>query len=292
MIYEALSHDFQALVAFADAQNVSFELMFTAPSEPLCINAEFDGCQILSVISTTQVREEVEEDGRPANNSRAPTASAARKRLRENEEPQTSDVRGNPRKSMKVVQKMNEEQESQLPYNSSRSAPISSRPLAPSQPDPVDGRLQQAQPLFLASQNLSQVHMEAIAESGLGLENMNAEEFAAMLDDEGVDLFEAGGATMDVETLDSSGDVNGTELEEDQLEYTESELGPTQASSGSDKVGSQSFPYPMFLFLLYCLPSAFQTYFRRLGLCCVAIAPQNVTAITDFCIVSLFSLTI
>lgn len=66
-------------------------------------------------------------------------------------------------------------------------------------------RDQMKEPLFLPSSQLSQVDKQALKESGLGIENMNREEFMAMLDDEGEevrvfprDLHVEGDISMDV----------------------------------------------------------------------------------------------
>ena len=100
------------------------------------------------------------------------------------------------------------------------------------------------QPLFLASQ-LSSVDVDKIKESGLGIEAMNAEEFAAMLDAEGEEVnFDPSPDSVPCGNGIDEGSATGQVLEDDDLEYMDSDedstgMGPTQLDTGSshDKVG-------------------------------------------------------
>ncbi len=58
----------------------------------------------------------------------------------------------------------------------------------PSQQSQATGPSRAKEPLFLPSSQLSQVNEEAIRQSGLGIENMDREEFLAMLEDEGEEV--------------------------------------------------------------------------------------------------------
>lgn len=95
------------------------------------------------------------------------------------------------------------------------------------------------EPLFLPSTQLSQADQELIRESGLGIESMNADEFNAMMDDEGEEVEVlggdggGGGGGGDVE-MDGYGGRD--ELEEDEIEDTQ--MAPTQGGMDtSDRVG-------------------------------------------------------
>lgn len=115
------------------------------------------------------------------------------------------------------------------------------------------------EPLFLPSSQLSQVDEEAIRQSGLGIENMDKEEFLAMLEDEGEEVgvvpgyehdyehVQVGEAPMDVgeeKGVEGEGeaDIDARLPDWDELErFDEIERGETQyeASQGlrEDKVG-------------------------------------------------------
>ena len=98
---------------------------------------------------------------------------------------------------------------------------------------------EQSQPLFLASQ-LSRAEIEAIRESGLGIEDMDAEEFAAMLDGDGEEV--SAGAVRGAQSTSSAGRTDnrtesGSRSTTDEMEYDEfvedTELGPTQLEAGT-----------------------------------------------------------
>ncbi|KLO17135.1 hypothetical protein SCHPADRAFT_994599 [Schizopora paradoxa] len=231
--------EFNASVAYADGMSVLMELHLAAPSEPLCIRAATDDCEMQFMISTMQVRG-AEDEPRPsaaqqaANRVVSSSNGSVRKRGREEEET-PARRKQQIRKSMKVVEKSDG---SAANGDVSRSrASVSQRSAASAFPEPEASQ----QPLFLASQ-LSTAAVNAIRESGLGLEEMDADEFAAFMDDEGEDVDfnglpspsrdraenNAGGATD--ERMDSR---------EGSLEYAESDegrgsLGPTQLQRSPD----------------------------------------------------------
>lgn len=91
----------------------------------------------------------------------------------------------------------------------------------------------QEEPLFLPSSQLSQADQEIIRAAGLGIEDMNMDEFNAMMDDDGEDVHDGRyrGADMDV---DASGRGEGVE------DIDDTQMAPTQGSGSSERV---SGPY-------------------------------------------------
>jgi cell cycle checkpoint control protein RAD9A len=118
--------------------------------------------------------------------------------------------------------------------------------------------LRSHEPLFLPASQLSQVAVAAIRESGLGIEDMDADEFAAMMESEGVEV-ERRDAGLDPDSSQGPGQVQeagrgqvdqlaGDDDDEDDamdlggqaqrsdsfdLYYDGTQLEPTQGSSGS-----------------------------------------------------------
>lgn len=143
--------------------------------------------------------------------------------------------------------------------------PPASLPRADSPPPPAPTPSRKAEPLFLPGSQLSQAAEAAIRESGLGIEKMDADEFAAMMEDEGEE-FDIN-ARQETETSVSGGwderggesgadaDVSMQEIDEladdddgtgddqqmnaresdsfDLYEDNETQFGPTQGSVGS-----------------------------------------------------------
>ena len=213
----------QATIALADALNVPLDIRFTEPSEPLYIHADADDCQLLFIISTFQARgeEPPSDDVRstrapsvavaPPSNSRVALPSKKRERDEDNNPVEGSmrpgtaaSGRSESRKSARVVSRADSgdastSRLSQQGNAYSRGAASQSTPrprtqitvrgttnglerLQPSQRDLPPPS--QSQPLFLASQ-VSAADYAKIQSTGLGIENMDAEEFAAMLDGAG-----------------------------------------------------------------------------------------------------------
>ncbi|KAH8108884.1 Rad9-domain-containing protein [Phellopilus nigrolimitatus] len=233
--------EFNAAVTLAESLFIPIDVRFTRPPEPVYISAEGDDCTMLFVIATNQVRGEdadVQPQPRTRTNNQATHRSAsgmptARKRALED------DGHVGPARKLTVVQ-----QARNGPGTGSQHAPLQSRTdvdvrqdhdsmgMAP-EPEPFPPP-SQSQPLFLASQ-LSVADMDAIRESGLGIEDMDADEFAAMLDGEGE---EVSLNRLPQPPTTSNGNANGNSrpgsgsAQEDELEYDEldedSEMGPTQ----------------------------------------------------------------
>jgi hypothetical protein len=188
------------------------------------IYADADDCRVMAIISTLQVHgEEGTGEESRTSASRAPSASAggvaaARKRLREaGEEGERGQGRHGTaassassragsrvgiesRKSAKVLARADSnaaigssanEHDHPRPRGTT-STPRLERTQTQQQPLPPQSQSDPQQPLFLASQ-VSAADLDLIRSTGLGIEDMDAEEFAAMLD---------GGADGDGESME------------------------------------------------------------------------------------------
>ncbi|PAV20230.1 cell cycle checkpoint control rad9a [Pyrrhoderma noxium] len=213
--------EFNAAVSLGDSLSSTMDIRLTDPMDPIYITLETDDCTILFIIATNPVRGEdstrvrnpnprriVSQASSRATNPVASGVPAARKRpFEEGPEGEGSSViesslRG--RRNEEVSQSRRTEPRSSFPtsFGISKRGRQSALEEADTYQDDPNGLLgaddnrfgvpppsqsepqppSQSQSLFLSSQ-LSQVQIEAIKESGLGIENMDAEEFAAMLDD-------------------------------------------------------------------------------------------------------------
>ena len=116
-------------------------------------------------------------------------------------------------------------------------------------------------PLFLPSQTqLTAADISALSQSAqaLGMESMTADEFAAMLDDEGeeVEMAVEPSERLITETGESAATTMKEELECDELDDEEmlndSEMGPTQSEelSASDKVNFYPIIYSLQIILI------------------------------------------
>lgn len=196
--------------------SIALDLHFTEPAAPLFIDAECDSFSVesLFVISTSQP-----PGGPPLPSQTQSSASSSRKRPREADSAGRAHERRRPQKVVErtdaasLARQMRDKQ-SMLPP----SLPFI-RSNGGSQPAP------QREPLFLPSSQLSQADEQALRESGLG--DMDADEFNAMFEDEGV---EVGGGLPDDDFMmpppsfaaHPTGQANG-----DSFELVD-ELGPTQ----------------------------------------------------------------
>lgn len=251
---------FQAAVAFAESSSLPLDLHFTQPAEPLFITAEPDSCDVLFVISTFQVRGEVEaEMGKQTLNAEATMNSGRSKRPRADEGTSTTGVI---RKSVKVVERADRSHVSEA--GDSHISNVRSSSVF--RPDVSNGsRSGTAQePLFLPQSQLSFMgNADTLRESGLGIENMDEEELAAMLEDDGEEVNAGIGSQMPplpavnpnrlqhepehengdrgqdwqngVELEGQHGDMGGESLE-DSLDIVDDdmEFGPTQLPARQD----------------------------------------------------------
>ncbi|CAL1714621.1 unnamed protein product [Somion occarium] len=263
--------EFSAMMAFAEACGLSVHMQFTVPGNPLFVQPEGgEFYETLFIISLTQVITSG-NTSQASNNRSAPQRQPQpqpqrRKRPLEDDSNQSSaSVNENgdsqahrqperipirPKQPMKAIVRTNRaessarDMESPAPGGSRGSMPPPSLPASAmkrgptasqrTDPDPPPSE----QPLFLPSSQLSQLSQlsreaeEAIIQSGLGIENMDMAEFAAMLEDEGEEV----GFNVDE---DGEGGAQGEDVQmrESSLEIWETgtQLGPTQESR-SDRV--------------------------------------------------------
>ncbi|EPQ56505.1 hypothetical protein GLOTRDRAFT_115739 [Gloeophyllum trabeum ATCC 11539] len=215
--------EFNATIAFAESLALTLDLRFTDPLSPLFIDVDDESFQALFVISTSQLH------GTGGGASQA--GSQSRKRTREEDEaPAARDnTKRAPdrKKPMKVVQRtdvdgyeraVNRASSTSQPGGGSMPPPSVPRQQSPlfSQRAESPSRRDASEPLFLPASQLSQAQEQAIRDSGLGIENMNAaDQQIAFVKEEHAEL----------------------DMEEDSLSlYDESEILPTQEKSHSDKV--------------------------------------------------------
>lgn len=264
--------------------SLALNLRFTEPAAPLFVDVEEDSSESLFVVSTSQVPG-APAGGNGANStqqSRGTTASGSssqiRKRVREespernrNMAPRTpaSERRRPPMKAVQRTDAAEFARQQQHQHQSQTSqlsrAPYGSMPppsIVPRQQSQHSNGFQYSQamngsqveqerePLFLPSSQMSQADAEALRASGLDVDNMDADEFLAMMEEEGeevgVTLEEAllaprdGGGGAGVKGSDSGSE---TEPESD-LEMLD-ELGPTQSLDGNKVRG------PRFVVVFY-----------------------------------------
>ena len=177
------------------------DLRFTDPAAPLFIDIEGDATETLSVISTSQVQ------GAPTAtqtnyNGNASSNPNLKKREREQSSSQTSRIK----KSMKVVQPAGPEGLNIRSGSTSRSGsrvpgsmpPPSIIPGINSQMPLSQGHNhndassskheRKNEPLFLPSSQMSTADEELLRSTGLGIENMDEQELADMLEGEGEEV--------------------------------------------------------------------------------------------------------
>lgn len=188
------------------------DIRFTEPAAPLFIDCDGDSFDCLFVLSTSQVQ---------YGGSSQTQRSTANSRKRDRED--TAHEAPRIKKPMKVVQvaqlptpttrasiaprtqsrtattpmpppSERQEQFSQPPFaQSSRRAGAMLPPPIPSKAwntrtPPVEEFESDAEPLFLPCSQLSQAEIDVLKSTGLGIEDMNADELANMLDGEGEEV--------------------------------------------------------------------------------------------------------
>ncbi|KAF9527306.1 Rad9-domain-containing protein [Crepidotus variabilis] len=233
--------EFTATIAFADSIAQSLDLRFTDPAAPLFIDLEGDSFECMFVISTSQ-HHGAAHNGTQKSNS----TQLANNKKRERSESETPRLK----RPIKVVQPA----DLQVYNNQPRSDSRASSRIPGSMPPPsivpnrstfhavasqgFSGNSQpqistrQEEPLFLpSSSQMTAAEIEVLRATGLGIEDMDADELAEMLDGEGQEvdfsqrhLGPAGGDYMQMDEPDS------LELVED------TGLPATQSSHCVDKV--------------------------------------------------------
>ncbi|KAJ6593856.1 Rad9-domain-containing protein [Mycena capillaripes] len=202
--------EFNATIAFAESMSLPLELRFTDPAAPLFIDVEGDNADTLFVISTSQV------PGAPM-----PSQVPTNPKKREREETPRDFARI--KKSMKAVQRTDAASLAQAD-RASRSQ-STTRTAGSMPPPPVPQRSFQSQPeemfnaqmtpgpprtqepLFLpTSSQLSAADEQILRETGLGLEDMTAEELEMMLQDDGEEVAFDAGSQVPETNADNAGD--------------------------------------------------------------------------------------
>ncbi|RDX50973.1 hypothetical protein OH76DRAFT_1379988 [Lentinus brumalis] len=209
--------EFNAPVAFAEASQLPLEIRFTDPADMISISADHELFSSLFVIATSHIQssQQTSQNQQHSQNRQRDQGlregSNSRKRPLEDDSNHRTE-RDRPKvkakKPIKVVHKadrasiargMHPPPSPREPQPSWAILTAAQQPDAqghyeeyddvayasagPSQPEM--GRAAVKEPLFLPSSQLSQLPPSveaAIIESGLGIENMSAEEFAAMLE--------------------------------------------------------------------------------------------------------------
>jgi cell cycle checkpoint control protein RAD9A len=195
--------------------SLPLDLRFTDPAAPLFIDIEGDATESLFVISTSQVQ------GAPTasqtNNGNSGSNSNTKKREREQSSSQTPRIK----KPMKVVQPAGLNARSSSTSRSESRVPGSMPP-----PSIIPGiKLSQMprsqghnhndalllserknEPLFLPSSQMSAADEELLRSTGLGIEAMDAQELADMLEGEGeeVDFSYMSQPPKDFKTVDKN----------------------------------------------------------------------------------------
>ncbi|KAK7057232.1 Rad9-domain-containing protein [Favolaschia claudopus] len=188
--------EFNATIAFAESMSLALDLRFTDPAAPLFIDIEGDNADTLFVISTSQV---------PGATMPSQVSTAANTKKREREETPRDLARI--KRPMKAVQRTDAASIAQADRSASRSQSMATTRMAGSMPPPPipnrpsshpeeNSNLQMTpsssrpkEPLFLPmSSQMSAVDEQVLRDTGLGLEDMNAEELHMMLDGEGEEV--------------------------------------------------------------------------------------------------------
>jgi cell cycle checkpoint control protein RAD9A len=210
--------------------SLCLDLRFTDPAAPLFIDIEGDNSESLFVISTSQVHGAV--TGAPTQHYQP---SNSKKRERQNSPTEIRNKR--PMKAVQVVDRMVPPSHS-LP----RSEPFAAhRPVQEASGNkvaPHSDREVSLEPLFLPeSSQLSAAHEQAIRSSGLGIENMDADELAQMLVGEGEEVaFDFSSQRLPIEVhQNSQGHMRGETEDSDDfdLQIEEGDFEPTQPSDSS-----------------------------------------------------------
>jgi cell cycle checkpoint control protein RAD9A len=111
-----------------------------------------------------------------------------------------------------------------------------------------------SEPLFLPCSQLSQAEIDVLKSTGLGIEEMNADEFADMLDGEGEEV--------DFGFVPPSQEVEQMELEENDFDLVD-EFGATQSSDNQKARIVPRYCRLGLTFLINCIvPQAFQPLFE------------------------------
>ncbi|KAF9050067.1 Rad9-domain-containing protein [Panaeolus papilionaceus] len=180
--------EFNATIAFADSMSASMDFRFTDPAAPLFIDIEGDSMGSLFVISTSQVH-----TGHPSSSTHSTVSGPNRKRERPQSANETPRIRKSMKAAMPIPLDTVQRRQSSRPASSIAGSmpppsiiPKLAIPSAPSQRP--TSRAETSEPLFLPSSQMSDAQLEVLRSTGLGIEDMTAEELTEMLEGEGVEV--------------------------------------------------------------------------------------------------------
>ena len=264
----------QATIAYAESMEAVLDVRFTDPAAALYVNVQSDSIESLFAMSTSRVPGAPEppvaslpRQVRSAGSSGTTQGRAANKRPFE----ETTMRRRTP---AKVVERVS-------PPGLARRASGAQVPVPSShasarhhhQPSPP-AHLPRNEPLFLPGSQMSAADREALRASGLG--DMDADEFNAMMEDDGEEVGFSRNSPPDALApssvpspapppvpdldLDEQGHEQDVNRFEDDIE---SEMGPTQ-SDESGKVCPSTYPFraciKLFHFNHPCVQAAWQAF--------------------------------
>jgi len=246
--------------------SLTLDLKFTEPAAPLFIEVESDNIESLFVVSTSQVPGAA--GGSKSSESRTSSRPTPSSQLRRRGQQNIGQSKGtrvpDRRRPMKVVERTDAatlaksrgdshigsspyamESPARLSEPQPSMAPLPSFPRVSQQRSqaPKDQLLQERdhQPLFLPGSQMSTADQAALRASGLGIDHMDADDFHAMMEDEGIEV----GFSADEDSelrRPTEPDGQDRSLDDDAhnqasaraFDY-DSELGPTQASSSDEE---------------------------------------------------------
>ena len=233
----------QATIAYVESMEAVLNVRFTDPAAPLYVNVQSDSIESLFAMSTSRVPGAPEPpEATVPRQTRSAEPSGSVQGRRTNKRP--TDETTMRRTPAKVVQRVSPHALARRTSGAQPSAPSH----APERHQPSHPlRQPREEPLFLPGSQMSAADKEALHASGLG--DMDADEFNAMMYDEGVEV----GLNLDPPLTDapvpsvlpmSRSPVLDLDLDEEQghgqganrfEDGIESEMGPTQ-SDESGKV--------------------------------------------------------
>ena len=255
MLY--LSHELirrridQATIAYVESMEAVLNVRFTDPAAALYVNVQSDSIESLFAMSTSRVPgapEPPESTVPRQTRSAEPSGSAQSRRTNKRPSDETTMRRRTP---AKVVQRISPPALARRA--SGAQPPVPSHAPERHQPSyPI--RHPRAEPLFLPGSQMSAADKEALHVSGLG--DMDADEFNAMMEDDGEEvglnldstqgdalvpsvLPMSPSPALDLDLNEEQEHGQGVSRFEDDIE---SEMGPTQ-SDESGKVCPSTYPF-------------------------------------------------
>lgn len=230
--------EFNATIAYVESMEAVLNVRFTDPAAPLCVNVQSDSIESLFAMSTSRVPGAPEPpEGTVPRQTRSAEPSGSAQGRRTNKRPvDETTMRRTP---AKVVQRVSPPALARRALGTQPPA-LSHAPASHQPSYPI--RHPREEPLFLPVSQMSAADKEALHASGLG--DMDADEFNAMMEDEGEEvglnldppltdapvpsvLPMSPSPGLDLELDEEQGHGRGVNRIEDDIES--SEMGPTQS---------------------------------------------------------------